>query len=210
MNLAKLAFTATLRNPVFGLGMGMFADETADYIQRTTRNKAPWQTAHNSYLKVSSENGIPAFLFYVWSILAAIFMTWRTSSRRASGQDLRTQTGTRFVSCWRWLSTRLARSSAISSICLIWQLRSGLLRRTIWHSIMRIFWREWLRKDRSSGDGGAFRLEVGRLARRSGCSLVLLWAERRSLHHERRISVSGRRVESGRGRMSVHARGALR
>ena len=78
MNLAKLAFTATLRNPVFGSGMGMFADETADYIQRTTRNKAPWQTAHNSYLKVSSENGIPAFLFYVWSILAAIFVTWRS------------------------------------------------------------------------------------------------------------------------------------
>jgi O-antigen ligase len=87
MNLAKLAFTATLRNPVFGSGMGMFADETADYIQRTTRTKAPWQTAHNSYLKVSSENGIPAFLFYVWSILAAIFVTWRSvkQSRRRPG-----------------------------------------------------------------------------------------------------------------------------
>lgn len=78
MELAKLAIDATLRHPVFGVGMSMFANETADYFMKSYGTKAPWQTAHNSYLKISSENGIPGFVFYAWSILAAIGMTWRT------------------------------------------------------------------------------------------------------------------------------------
>jgi len=75
--LAKLAINTTLRHPVFGVGMLMFADETADYFTKTYGTKAPWQTAHNSYLKISSENGIPGLIFYVWAIGASILATWR-------------------------------------------------------------------------------------------------------------------------------------
>ena len=81
MELAKLAVDATLRHPVFGVGMAMFANETADFVLRATGQKAPWLTAHNSYLKISSENGIPGLIFYVWSIAAAIGMTWRTFNK---------------------------------------------------------------------------------------------------------------------------------
>jgi len=78
MELMKLAVQATFRHPVFGVGMAMFANETADFIMATTGRKAPWQTAHNSYLKISSEDGIPGLIFYAWSILASIAMTWKT------------------------------------------------------------------------------------------------------------------------------------
>jgi len=78
IELAKLAIDATFRHPIFGVGMAMFANETADYFQKATGKKAPWQTAHNSYLKISSENGIPGLIFYMWSIVASIGMTWRT------------------------------------------------------------------------------------------------------------------------------------
>jgi O-antigen ligase len=81
MELAKLAVDATLRHPFFGVGISMFADETADFVRKATGGKAPWQTAHNSYLKISSENGIPGFIFYVWSIVASIWMTWSTFNR---------------------------------------------------------------------------------------------------------------------------------
>jgi hypothetical protein len=90
MELARLAVDATVRHPFFGVGIGMFANETADFIMRTTGRKAPWQTAHNSYLKISSENGVPGLIFYLWSILAAISMTWRTftRSRRRPGFEV--------------------------------------------------------------------------------------------------------------------------
>jgi hypothetical protein len=78
MELMRLAVQATFRHPVFGVGMAMFANETADFIMATTGRKAPWQTAHNSYLKISSEDGIPGLIFYAWSIFASIVMTWKT------------------------------------------------------------------------------------------------------------------------------------
>jgi hypothetical protein len=78
MELMKLAVQSTFRHPVFGVGMAMFANETADFIMATTGRKAPWQTAHNSYLKISSEDGIPGLIFYAWSIFASIAMTWKT------------------------------------------------------------------------------------------------------------------------------------
>ncbi len=81
MELAKLAVDATFRHPIFGVGMAMFANETADYMIRTFGRKAPWQTAHNSYLKISSEQGIPGLILYVWAILASISMSWRTFNR---------------------------------------------------------------------------------------------------------------------------------
>jgi len=81
MQLAALAVDATVRHPVFGVGMLMFAGETADFMKKTSGRKAPWLTAHNSYLKISSENGVPGLFFYVWSILTAFWMTWRTFQR---------------------------------------------------------------------------------------------------------------------------------
>jgi hypothetical protein len=81
MELARLAVESTFRHPIFGVGISMFANETADFIEKTTGRKAPWQTAHNSYLKISSENGIPGFILYIWSIGAAIAMTWGTFFR---------------------------------------------------------------------------------------------------------------------------------
>jgi hypothetical protein len=78
LELSRLAVDATLRHPVFGVGMQMFGDETADHLMKTKGTKGPWQSAHDSYLKISSENGIPALIFYVWAILSSVWMTWST------------------------------------------------------------------------------------------------------------------------------------
>lgn len=81
MYLAQLAVDAALRHPVFGTGPGMFADETADYVMRTTGKKAPWLTAHDAYLKIASETGFIGAIFYIWSILAAAALNYRIIRR---------------------------------------------------------------------------------------------------------------------------------
>jgi hypothetical protein len=88
MELSKLAIDATLRHPIFGVGPLMFADETANYIMAKTGKKAPWLTAHDSYLKISSETGIPGTILYIWSVLAGLAMNYSVY-KRTSGKPER-------------------------------------------------------------------------------------------------------------------------
>jgi O-antigen ligase len=93
MELQKLAVSATLRHPLFGVGPLMFENETADNILKSTGKKAPWQTAHNSYLKISSENGIVGFIFYVWVLVAAFRLTYRCYKRTEGNPALKMANG---------------------------------------------------------------------------------------------------------------------
>jgi len=74
--LLKNSIKFTLRNPLFGVGPGMFpvAD---DYEAHNQNRRGQWLGTHNSYTQVSSELGIPAFCFFV----AAIFSATRDSYR---------------------------------------------------------------------------------------------------------------------------------
>jgi O-antigen ligase len=69
--LLKDSITLTLMNPVFGVGPGQF-DVAQDLYSRATRGyKGSWQVTHNSFTEVSSQNGIPALIFYTAAIVFA-------------------------------------------------------------------------------------------------------------------------------------------
>ncbi|MEO7652527.1 MAG: O-antigen ligase family protein [Bryobacteraceae bacterium] len=67
--ILKESIGLTLRNPIFGVGPGMFplaaAADSAAQGKRT-----PWLQTHNTFTQVSSEAGIPALVFYAGSLLA--------------------------------------------------------------------------------------------------------------------------------------------
>jgi len=90
MELQRLAVDATLRHPFLGVGPLMFENETADYIMSNAGERPPWQTAHNSYLKISSENGIVGFILYLFVILAAFRVTYRAYRNTQHDPELNT------------------------------------------------------------------------------------------------------------------------
>ena len=69
--LLKKSLLFTIRHPLFGVGVGMFEVADAAYSTQQGR-KGQWLGTHNSYTQVSSELGIPGFLFYVASIVMAL------------------------------------------------------------------------------------------------------------------------------------------
>jgi O-antigen ligase len=80
--LAKDAAMATLRNPVFGVGPGMFAQQRwSEY--RTKGERKDNLVTHNAYLQVSSESGLPGGLCYVM-MLYGIFKTVRILRARSA------------------------------------------------------------------------------------------------------------------------------
>jgi len=67
----------TLQHPIFGVG----PDQFANYEGKTRTDeglRGNWHAAHCSWTQVSSECGIPAFLFYAGAILGAGFLVNRT------------------------------------------------------------------------------------------------------------------------------------
>ncbi len=69
--LLQDSITLTLLNPVFGVGPGQF-DVAQDMYSRATRgHKGSWQVTHNSFTEVSSQNGIPALVFYTLAVVFA-------------------------------------------------------------------------------------------------------------------------------------------
>jgi hypothetical protein len=66
----SLIFTA--RHPLFGVGAGMFPVADDSYSKEIGFRKGTWLGTHNSYTQVSSELGIPAFLFFVSAIAMAL------------------------------------------------------------------------------------------------------------------------------------------
>jgi O-antigen ligase len=69
--LLKNSIKFTIRHPLFGVGPGMFpvADDNEAHAQGL--RKGQWLGTHNSYTQVSSELGVPAFCFFVATIVMA-------------------------------------------------------------------------------------------------------------------------------------------
>lgn len=72
----RLSVELALKNPLFGVGPGQFADELEMNMKAEGKHVASIGT-HNSYTQVASEMGIPAFLFYTMAVLLSV----RTSAR---------------------------------------------------------------------------------------------------------------------------------
>jgi O-antigen ligase len=84
-NLLKAAVLITLKNPIVGVGPGMFQVAAADdsYIAKVLF--VAWKETHNTFTQVSSETGIPGFLIYmaiILSVFAALVRVWRQSRKR--------------------------------------------------------------------------------------------------------------------------------
>ena len=69
--LLKHSLIFTMQHPIFGVGPGMFTVADDAYAKSQGLRKGAWLGTHNSYTQVSSEIGIPAFLFY----FAAVFLS---------------------------------------------------------------------------------------------------------------------------------------
>ena len=67
----------TFQYPLFGVGPGMFVVAEDKEAKAAGFNQGRWQGTHNSYTQVSSECGIPAFIFY----FTALFLALRKTSR---------------------------------------------------------------------------------------------------------------------------------
>lgn len=61
----------TARHPLFGVGTGLFAVAENSIAIQEGRPRGSWHETHNMYTQISSENGIPAFLFFMASLIAA-------------------------------------------------------------------------------------------------------------------------------------------
>jgi O-antigen ligase len=71
MSLLRTAIRMTIDNPFLGVGPGTFISAATN--DRTLGEDRPaWMDAHNSYAKVSSENGLPGLLLWITPFLYAL------------------------------------------------------------------------------------------------------------------------------------------
>ena len=70
--LLRHSLIFTIRHPLFGVGPGMFEVADDAYMRSLGYRKGTWLGTHNSYTQVSSEIGIPAFLFFVTAVGTAL------------------------------------------------------------------------------------------------------------------------------------------
>jgi len=99
MRLLNDAIYLTKQHPVLGVGPGMFMVGT-EWIANEEGLPEQWQVAHNSYLEVASESGLPALLIYLAIIVycAKTCLDVRNSSRDNPAQrELRTMASCLFL-----------------------------------------------------------------------------------------------------------------
>jgi O-antigen ligase len=70
--LLRHSLIFTIRHPLFGVGAGMFSVADDAYAKQIGLKKGNWVGTHNSYTQVSSELGIPGFLFFVAAVAMAL------------------------------------------------------------------------------------------------------------------------------------------
>jgi O-antigen ligase len=70
--LLKHSLLFTMQHPLFGVGPGNFVVADDSYSKSIGLRKGNWLGTHNSYTQVSSELGIPAFLFFTATVAMAL------------------------------------------------------------------------------------------------------------------------------------------
>lgn len=74
--LLKESIRLTFAHPLFGVGPGEFLDSENKEAQAQGR-KGMWHETHNTYTQVSSECGIPAFIFFIAAIGTTFALLWK-------------------------------------------------------------------------------------------------------------------------------------
>ena len=65
----------TFEHPIFGVGPGVFAAASWDERKRSGINPGNAMVSHNTYTQISSETGIPGFLFFIGALLLSLKYT---------------------------------------------------------------------------------------------------------------------------------------
>ena len=74
--LFKDSVRLTMGHPIFGVGAGQFDVAQDMYSWAVRGQKGAWQVTHNTFTELSSENGVPALVFYC----LAFYFTFRATS----------------------------------------------------------------------------------------------------------------------------------
>ncbi|HEY3938713.1 MAG TPA: O-antigen ligase family protein [Bryobacteraceae bacterium] len=67
--LLRESLQLTVQHPIFGVGPGIFADSAWNLARTEGSRGGPAQVSHNTYTQLSSEIGIPGFLFFTLTML---------------------------------------------------------------------------------------------------------------------------------------------
>jgi O-antigen ligase len=94
MILLQNSLKYTFEHPLFGLGMGNFM--VANGID--TQQAGGWLVTHNTYTELSSEGGIPAFVFFIGLIVVSLRQSWQIQSVRQFDREVRWFARALFVS----------------------------------------------------------------------------------------------------------------
>jgi hypothetical protein len=92
MRLLRTSIEYTLHFPLFGVGPGQFLNYEGQHDILPGLKRGMWHVTHNAYTQVSSECGIPAFLFYIAAIVASFRLlsrVYRQARARSDGGDIR-------------------------------------------------------------------------------------------------------------------------
>ncbi len=76
-HLLNQSLRLALENPLFGVGVGMFAVAENNLAVSEGDRRGSWQVAHNSYTEIACENGLIAFGVYLW----ILFAVWKGLTR---------------------------------------------------------------------------------------------------------------------------------
>ena len=96
LDLQLNAIKLTGENFLLGIGAQNFMDAVDEMTKKHGGTKSGWQVAHNSYLQISAETGIPGLIFYAWNIILCIAMNVRAVKRYRVSKDPKT-TNTLFL-----------------------------------------------------------------------------------------------------------------
>ena len=89
--LLKTSIVNAMTHPVFGVGPNEFAVAVAGEAEKSGKH-SNWLGTHNTYTQVASEAGLPAFVFYVATLLTCLRGNYRLY-RRAARQELQDVAG---------------------------------------------------------------------------------------------------------------------
>jgi O-antigen ligase len=94
------ALVMTARNPIFGVGPGEFPDYRYQFLDRNARGgHKRFFPSHNTYLQVSSEEGIPGVLLYLGFLGATAFSLRRSLKLNRRDSSLDSKLGSQLSIC---------------------------------------------------------------------------------------------------------------
>jgi O-antigen ligase len=84
--LFKQSVAFTLQKPVFGVGPAQFSNYEG-HVSREAGMRGNWHETHCSWTQISSETGIPGFLFYSGAIFTALLLALGVNRRARQLRD---------------------------------------------------------------------------------------------------------------------------